>query len=48
MREAKIDDTEHGRVPVDGGWHILNLAEMQWATVEGGGTKAAWSAALAK
>ena len=38
MHEAKIDDTEHGRVPADGGWHILNLSEMQWATVEGGGT----------
>ena len=37
MHEAKIDDTEHGRVPADGGWHILNLSEMQWATVEGGG-----------
>ncbi len=41
MHEAKIDDTPHGRVPADAGWYILNLSEMAWATVPGGG---AWSA----
>ena len=33
MHEAKIEDTEHGRVPVDDGWYILNLSEIGWATV---------------
>jgi uncharacterized cupin superfamily protein len=37
MHEAKIDDTETGRRPADDGWYILNLAEVQWATVPGGG-----------
>ena len=40
MHEAKIDDTEVGRVPADDGWWILNLAEMAWDTLPGGGT---WS-----
>jgi uncharacterized cupin superfamily protein len=37
MHEAKIDDTETGRRPADDGWYIMNLAEVQWATVPGGG-----------
>jgi uncharacterized cupin superfamily protein len=37
MHEAKIEDTEVGRVPGDG-WFILNLSEIRWATVPGGGT----------
>jgi uncharacterized cupin superfamily protein len=40
MHEAAIEETEHGRVPADDGWFILNLADMAWATVPGGGT---WS-----
>jgi uncharacterized cupin superfamily protein len=36
--EAKIEETEHGRVPVDDGWYILNLSDIGWATVAGGGT----------
>jgi quercetin dioxygenase-like cupin family protein len=40
MHEAKIDVTELGRVPADGGWWILNLEEMVWDAVPGGGT---WS-----
>jgi uncharacterized cupin superfamily protein len=36
--EAKIEDTEVGRVPVDDGWYILNLSEIGWGTVRGGGT----------
>ena len=35
--EAKIEDTEVGRVPVDDGWYILNLSEIRWGTVSGGG-----------
>jgi quercetin dioxygenase-like cupin family protein len=38
MPEAPIDDHEHGRVPAGDGWFILNLAEMGWAAVPGGGT----------
>jgi quercetin dioxygenase-like cupin family protein len=38
MHEAKIDDTEHGRVPADDGWWILNLDEIGWETVPGNGT----------
>ena len=38
MHEAKIVDTETGRVPADDGWFILNLAEIAWETVPGGGT----------
>jgi uncharacterized cupin superfamily protein len=38
MHEARIEDTEHGRVPADDGWWILNVGEMAWATVPGGGT----------
>ena len=36
--EAKVEDTEEGRVPADDGWYILNLSEIRWATVPGGGT----------
>jgi mannose-6-phosphate isomerase-like protein (cupin superfamily) len=38
MHEAKIEDTETGRRPADDGWFILNLEEVGWATVPGGGT----------
>jgi mannose-6-phosphate isomerase-like protein (cupin superfamily) len=38
MREAQIDDTDTGRVPADDGWFILNLEEIQWIAVPGGGT----------
>jgi uncharacterized cupin superfamily protein len=37
MHEATIEETESGRVPADDGWFILNLAEIGWATVPGGG-----------
>src|SRR4051794_34299091 len=33
MHEAKIEETEAGRVPADDGWFILNVAEIGWATV---------------
>ena len=38
MHEATIEETGTGRVPADDGWFILNLAEMAWETVPGGGT----------
>jgi uncharacterized cupin superfamily protein len=38
MHEAKIEATETGRVPADDGWFILNLADISWSTVPGGGT----------
>jgi uncharacterized cupin superfamily protein len=40
MHEARIEETATGRQPADDGWFILNLAELGWATVPGGGT---WS-----
>jgi uncharacterized cupin superfamily protein len=38
MNEARIEATSTGRVPADGGWFILNLSEIGWETVSGGGT----------
>jgi uncharacterized cupin superfamily protein len=38
MHEAEIEQTETGMVPADGGWFILNLADIGWETVPGGGT----------
>jgi uncharacterized cupin superfamily protein len=38
MHEARIDDTETGRVPADDGWFILNAADIGWGAVPGGGT----------
>ena len=38
MHEAKIEETPTGRQPADDGWFILNVAEIGWATVPGGGT----------
>src|SRR5207249_299744 len=38
MHEAKIEDTEAGRVPADDGWFILNLDEIGWSTIPGSGT----------
>jgi quercetin dioxygenase-like cupin family protein len=35
--EARIEDGEHGRVPADAGWWILNLAEIAWEAAEGNG-----------
>jgi uncharacterized cupin superfamily protein len=37
MHEANIDETETGRQPADDGWFILNLAEIGWTSVPGGG-----------
>ena len=38
MHEAKIEETPEGRVPADDGWFILNVADIAWASVPGGGT----------
>jgi uncharacterized cupin superfamily protein len=38
MHEARIEETSVGRVPADDGWFILNLSEIGWETVPGGGT----------
>jgi uncharacterized cupin superfamily protein len=38
MDEARIEETEAGRVPADNGWFILNLAEIGWESLPGGGT----------
>jgi uncharacterized cupin superfamily protein len=38
MHEADIEDTDTGRVPAGDGWFILNLEELSWETVPGGGT----------
>jgi uncharacterized cupin superfamily protein len=37
MDEAKIDDTPEGRVPADDGWFILNVEEIAWRAIPGGG-----------
>jgi uncharacterized cupin superfamily protein len=38
MHEAKLEQRETGAFPADGGWFILNLAQIGWETVPGGGT----------
>ena len=38
--KAKLEQTDSGVVPVDAGWFILNLSDLRWETVDGGGT---WS-----
>lgn len=37
MREARVEETKQGRVPVGEGWFILNLGEMPWQTIPGFG-----------
>jgi quercetin dioxygenase-like cupin family protein len=38
MHEAQVDDTPNGKVATTDGWFILNLSEISWETVPGGGT----------
>ncbi len=47
MHEAKIETTELGRLPADDGWFILNLAEIGWEAVAGGGTWCAFESPAA-
>jgi uncharacterized cupin superfamily protein len=44
MHEARIEQTPHGRVPADDGWWVLNLTEIAWDHVEGGGRWCAFEA----
>lgn len=37
MDEARIENTEQGRLPAGDGWFVLNLGEMPWETVPGFG-----------
>ena len=39
-QEARIEETDAGKVPADNGWFVLNAAEIAWESVPGGGT---WS-----
>jgi uncharacterized cupin superfamily protein len=48
VREATIEDTETGRLPADDGWFILNLGEIGWETVPGGGTWCTFEAPAAR
>lgn len=38
MHEARIEETEAGLMPASDGWFVLNVAEIGWETVPGGGT----------
>jgi uncharacterized cupin superfamily protein len=38
MHEARIEDADGRRVPVSDGWFILNVRDLPWWAVEGGGT----------
>jgi quercetin dioxygenase-like cupin family protein len=38
VHESPIEETEHGKVPADDGWWVMNVADMRWDTFEGGGT----------
>ena len=35
--EARFDDTDTGRVPVDDGWFVLNARDARWRAAEGRG-----------
>ena len=38
MEEARLEPTETGLQPAGDGWFIVNVSEIGWARVEGGGT----------
>jgi uncharacterized cupin superfamily protein len=38
VKQARVEDTAAGRIPAEDGWFILNLSEIAWETVPGGGT----------
>jgi quercetin dioxygenase-like cupin family protein len=48
IAEARIDDTPTGKQPADDGWWILNLEEIGWSTVPGGGTWCVFESPAAK
>jgi uncharacterized cupin superfamily protein len=35
--ESKLDQTEHGRVPADEGWYVVNMHDAEWRHAEGRG-----------
>jgi uncharacterized cupin superfamily protein len=37
VAEARLDETEHGRVLVSDGWFVLNARESRWRAAEGRG-----------
>jgi len=38
MQEARLEETETGLQPAGDGWFIVNVSEIGWARVAGGGT----------
>ncbi|MEM7244003.1 MAG: cupin domain-containing protein [Acidobacteriota bacterium] len=40
MPEARIEPTQHGLIPAERGWHVLNLAQCAWKKNERFGTYA--------
>jgi uncharacterized cupin superfamily protein len=46
--EARIEETETGRVPAEDGWFILNVADIGWQTVPGGGAWCGFEAPSAR
>jgi uncharacterized cupin superfamily protein len=38
MGEARLEETETGLQPAGDGWFIVNVSEIGWARVDGGGT----------
>jgi quercetin dioxygenase-like cupin family protein len=46
--EAKLERTETGLVPADDGWFVLNLADIAWDRVDGGGTWCSFEAPSAR
>jgi uncharacterized cupin superfamily protein len=48
MHEAGIEQTAAGLVPAGEGWFLLNLAQLAWATVPGGGTWCSFEAPSAR
>src|SRR5512133_3188653 len=35
--ESKLEQTEHGLVPKDEGWYVLNLRDAEWRYADGRG-----------
>jgi hypothetical protein len=35
VREARIEQTEHGRVPKEDGWFVLNARDARWYHADG-------------
>jgi uncharacterized cupin superfamily protein len=38
VHEARLEETDAGLVPADGGWFVLNLADIAWEAIPGSGT----------